>query len=543
MRGVDATGLLLLASLAVLAVGAGAALIGGGYFTPWQFAALAVGGTAFLVVGLPARGGSQSTIAKSKWADHADLYRYDIAEDDKPEPVDQGPYLGKFADQRGPVYLRYKGVKHLLCFGPTGSGKSMSIMVPNIQNLPRSQIVVDVKGELATMTWRRRSAIGKTIVLNPFGVLTKNRPHLESVGWNPLLQLDPRSHDFEGDAMCIADALVEKSSSDGGSSNGKFFDRSAQNLVQALVMWERLTNGDNANLRDIPTLLNAPDIYDPDTKKLKGGLTHTLQRMAASSNYVIENAANSILVRLNDKNSQSTSVRDVADTLKSHFAFINDKHIAFDMARGDAIDFSALHRQITTIYLILPVGELKDQAKWLRMFVNLSLRKLYKSAPTDDDPPTLPSVLYMLDEFGNIGRLEEIVKALNMVRSYRIQLMFFLQNIGQLTGSYKAELASFFSGAGAVAAFKTGALDMDTAEHLAKAFGTQEIRIQTEAHNGGSFTPHAFPLIRAEDISRLDAGKTINLIEPCPWPIIADVPVYTRTRFRDGLDPNPYYHG
>ena len=105
-----------------------------------------------------------------------------------------------------------------------------------------------------------------------------------------------------------------------------------------------------------------------------------------------------------------------------------------DMAGGGAIDFGALHRKITTIYLILPTGELNDQAKWLRIFVNLALRNLYESAPTDDKPPTLPPVLFMLDEFGNLGRLQEIVKALNMARSARVQLMFFLQNLGQLTG-------------------------------------------------------------------------------------------------------------
>ena len=70
------------------------------------------------------------------------------------------------------------------------------------------------------------------------------------------------------------------------------------------------------------------------------------------------------------------------ETIKSHFAFVRDDRIAFDMARGGAIDFGALHRKITTIYLILPTGELHDQAKWLRIFINLALRNLYESAPT-----------------------------------------------------------------------------------------------------------------------------------------------------------------
>jgi hypothetical protein len=92
--------------------------------------------------------------------------------------------------------------------------------------------------------------------------------------------------------------------------------------------------------------------------------------------------------------------------------------------------------------------------------------------------------------------------------------------------------------------FKTGALDTETAEHLAKAFGNQELKIETETPTGSaSLRPEALPLIRAEDISRLEAGTTINLIEPCPWPIRAQVPVYAKTRFNEGLDPNPTYFG
>ena len=63
------------------------------------------------------------------------------------------------------------------------------------------------------------------------------------------------------------------------------------------------------------------------------------------------------------------------------------------MAKGGAaIDFGALHREIVTIYVILPVDQLEEQAKWLRMFVNLSLQQLYKN-PRPLDPP-LPRILY-----------------------------------------------------------------------------------------------------------------------------------------------------
>jgi type IV secretory pathway TraG/TraD family ATPase VirD4 len=476
-------------------------------------------------------------IAKSIWAglDHLN----GIIEETTPTK-DRGIYLGTFESGPGAARLRYSGEKNLLCFGPPRSGKSASIIVPNLQNLRRTIIVCDPKGELAAITEKHRATFGKTIVLNPFGVLTDTRPRLESVGWNPLLQLDTQSRDFAGDALCIADAIVEKSAG-GGSS--EFFDRSAKNLVQALVMWERLQNGRKATLRNIPKMLTGRT-DGQRAKESQGGFLPTLEGMAKCKNDVVENIAARLLERLNDKNSQSTAIQDVIETLLSHFAFVNNDNIADDMERGGAIDFAALHREVTTIYLILPPRELSDNAKWLRLFVNLALRKLYGSAPSEEAPPTLPPVLFMLDEFGNLGRLQEIVKALNMAAFARIQLMFFLQNIGQLNHAYKDEVGSFFSGAGATTTFKTGAMDTETAEHLAKAFGNQEMYVQTETRGGVSLTPQPVPLIRAEDIARLRPRETISVIEPCGWPVRASAPVYAHMPyFNEGLDRSPFFHG
>ena len=103
--------------------------------------------------------------------------------------------------------------------------------------------------------------------------------------------------------------------------------------------------------------------------------------------------------------------------------------------------------------------------------------------------------------------------------------------------------SSVATGAGASTTFKTGALDTKTGEHLAKAFGNQQMLVASESRQGGSVKPEAIPLIRLEDIARLPPKTTISMIEPCPWPVMASSPIYADTRFKEGLDPNPYYHG
>jgi len=488
----------------------------------------------------PTRDDDKEPIAMSLWADRAEIERAGVIDkapraSAEADPSKEGIYLGSFVDEQGALELRYHGGKSLMTFGPPGANKSAGLVVPNIAALRRSEAIIDVKCELFRITGRMRATMGRVLRLDPFG-LGDDVERGERFHWNPLLQpqLDPKNHEFESTAYCIADAINDKGS---GGGNGKFFENSALNLGALAVMWERYTKGDKASLRNVRAMIAEPNRYD-DKKQLVGGFLFTLKQMAECDHAAIRNAAARLYGRLTDQNSQATSAQDVIDTFMTSTRFLDDPRIGADMWQGEAIDFAKLHEEITTIYLVLPPHQLVAQAKWLRLFVNLALAELYRNPP---GKPTLPPVLFLLDEFGNLGSLSEIETALNLSRGYRIQLWLFLQNLGQLKGNYKDKWGAFFSGAGAITSFRTG--DMETAEQLAKFYGNKEQIVPTQTATGESDTPHANPLIRPEDINRLGQGEMISMIEPCKMPIKGIAPVYPQTRFNEGLDPNPYYHG
>jgi type IV secretory pathway TraG/TraD family ATPase VirD4 len=94
------------------------------------------------------------------------------------------------------------------------------------------------------------------------------------------------------------------------------------------------------------------------------------------------------------------------------------------------IDFSAMHREIISVFVVVPLRELTNQAKWLRIFVSLGLRGLYANPPTSG--ASLPPVTLLLDEFGQLGTVGEISKALAAARGYSIQLIMILQSLSQL---------------------------------------------------------------------------------------------------------------
>src|SRR6202042_1235943 len=102
----------------------------------------------------------------------------------------------------------------------------------------RSIVVIDPKGELAAVTAEFRRTVSDVVILNPFDVLG-----LGSAGFNPLTSLDPDSTTFYDDAAAIGEALIQTA-----KHSEPHWSESAQSLVVALIMWERLRNGSKANL-------------------------------------------------------------------------------------------------------------------------------------------------------------------------------------------------------------------------------------------------------------------------------------------------------
>jgi type IV secretion system protein VirD4 len=480
---------------------------------------------------------SASSIAKSEWATRRDLVKAGIAEDAPQANGKEGIYLGQFEDGTGqPVRLRYRRGKHVLVIGVPESNKSVGLAIPNIANLRRSMIIVDIKGELAAVTARARQKLGKVIVVNPFDELLEGRPWLESHGINFFLYLDPASPDFAATARTIADCIVTKST--GGSS--EFFNASAVNLLTLFIMWVVYSNkGGKPELWQVRVLLTQPTLYDKKTKQPVSGLLHTLALMSQCPLAPIRDGASRMLSRMTNSNAQSTSSEDVIDTLlKDLAALLDDPRMCRDMSDG-YIDFAAMHREITTVYLIAPLRELANQAKWLRIFISIALRSLYANPPTDG--VKLPPILFLLDEMGQLGAVNEISKALTAARGYSIQLLMVLQSLSQIKAHYPQEYPQFFTGSGAIVSFAPK--DNETADYLSKMYGNKEEKVMTVNASGESLTPTATPICRPEDVMRLGQSEIIALIDGCKWPIAARAPVYVELDIAQGLDRNPYYRG
>jgi type IV secretion system protein VirD4 len=185
------------------------------------------------------------------------------------------------------------------------------------------------------------------------------------------------------------------------------------------------------------------------------------------------------------------------------------------------------------------------------MFLNLTIESFFDNSPRS---VTLPRVMMLIDEAGNLGRLRAVLRALTAIRSYRVQMFMFFQQLGQVKAAYPKEWTQFFTGSGVVNSLRIGAGDTETAEHLAKTCGNREVSMTSNTMNAGGgkdmragasaqTATQVHALMPLEEFFRLRRGETINIIEPCPWPIRGDAKGYWELFEPSDCDVNPYHHG
>ena len=133
-------------------------------------------------------------------------------------------------------------------------------------------------------------------MLNPFNVLG-----LGSAGFNPLAALDPASANFYDDAAALGEALISIEGDD------PHWSQSAQGLLVALLMWEKIKNGDAANLENVRAHADRSGQVGAlhrrrrqATRAANGGLSVTAADMVAEGGYEIASLAARFTERTNE---------------------------------------------------------------------------------------------------------------------------------------------------------------------------------------------------------------------------------------------------
>ena len=166
------------------------------------------------------------------------------------------------AAQKTTAPIGYGDDRHICLVSGNRGGKGTSLIINNLCFWPGSAVVVDPKGENATVTAARRgqgsehcTGMGQIVrVLDPFKAAQVDECYRSS--FNPLADLDPQSDETIDEASRLANAIVVVKD----DAREPFWDESARAMVRGIllhVLTARHFTDDERNLITVRNLICA----------------------------------------------------------------------------------------------------------------------------------------------------------------------------------------------------------------------------------------------------------------------------------------------
>lgn len=387
--------------------------------------------------------------------------------------------------------------RHMVTVAGSRGGKGVSCILPNLRRWPGSCVVLDPKGENATITAAIRAAMPghKVAVIDP--KRCARVPDALRVSFNPLDLIDADDDDAIDLAAAIGDAMMV----DSGDGKDIHWTESARQIVEAIMLYVAATEtGERRSLVRVRQLLTKGDPDEAEYRnaieaETKGENAATISAFDALWNSMAkidcanEAVADVIIGAANSIRDMGENERgSVLSTARRNSKFIDSPWMRRALQGGTYqrldIDQLKASEHGLTIYICLPARFLPTHARFLRLVLNLILYRM--EAQGLDQPKCGHPVLMILDEFAAIGRMEAIEKAAGLMAGYGVKLWPFLQDLGQLKRHYKESWETFLGNAGMLQFFANS--DMTTLEWISKRLGQTEVIRETQGSSQASTT-------------------------------------------------------
>lgn len=387
--------------------------------------------------------------------------------------------------------------RHMVTVAGSRGGKGYTVILPNLRRWLGSCVVLDPKGENATITAAIRAAMPghKVAVIDP--KRCARVPDALRVSFNPLDLLDADDDDAIDIAAAIGDAMMV----DSGDGKDIHWTESARQVVEAIMLYVAVTeNGERRSLVRVRQLLTKGDPDEAEYRnaieaETKGENAATISAFDALWDSMAkiectnEAVADVIIGAANSIRDMGENERgSVLSTARRNTKFIDSPWMRRALQGGtyQRLDIDQLKEAEhgLSIYICLPARFLPTHARFLRLVLNLILYRM--EAQGLDQPKCGHPVLMILDEFAAIGRMEAIEKAAGLMAGYGVKLWPFLQDLGQLKRHYKESWETFLGNAGMLQFFANS--DMTTLEWISKRLGQCEVIRETQGSSQASTT-------------------------------------------------------
>lgn len=373
--------------------------------------------------------------------------------------------------------LRYMG--HMLTVAPTGGGKGVGAVIPTLLEYPGSMVVLDIKGENYAVTARhRREVLGHEIhLIDPFGITGG-----EASDYNWLDRLDPASDDLISEAGELAEMLIV---ADGSGGNSEHFNETAKTFLRGLLVHVATLPESERNMAHLRRLITGSM---EDFALLLDAMIGN-----PAGDGLAERAAYSIL------NTPEKERGSILSTVRRHLDFLDDRRLSSSLSRS-GLDLNDLKRKPMTVYLVIPANRLKVSTAYVRAFIGQSLAAITATVAKPDY-----KVVFLLDEFAQLGRMKSVEDAISLVRGYGAAFWLFVQDLSQLKAVYP-KWQTFLANS---AKQFFGTDDFDTAKFISESLGKKTIEYATESHNAGMSMGQNMSRNDGDGVSQQIAGREL----------------------------------
>lgn len=358
--------------------------------------------------------------------------------------------------------------------------------------------------------------------------------------------IDPDRDDAIDDAMLFAEMLVLTDAwCADAASEIAFWDTEARALLAGLILYAVVAapkEGTPPTLTEVRKLLTAPE--SEFAKLLERMQSYANDRTTAGT--FIARAASRQLQKADKERS------GVVSTAQSHTHFLDSPRMAKVLATaGIPFTLDALKTTPMSLYLILPAERMSTYQRWLRIMIASSLLAITRTRG-------LPRhrVLFVLDEFAQLGRMRPVEDTIALVGGYGASFWLFLQDLSQLKAIYRDKWETFEGNVHVLQAF--GVNDLFTAKHLSERLGERTIFVESENQSAGisrgrtstrqrsaasTTAEKGRRLLTPDEVMRLPAGEQLLFLRGRS-PIRARTLDYrTDPEFAGLAAPNPMHDG
>lgn len=392
----------------------------------------------------------------AKWAGKKDVDEMNL---NKKDGVILGRYKGKILSHSGP--------EHLMMMAPTRMGKGINTVLPTLWSWKKSVIVNDIKGECWELTsgYRKEKFGHRCMMFNPLDETG------ESVSYNPLDLIKLKTKSELEDVRLIVSTLIDTE----GKGEGDHWISSAINLLIGCLLHVKYMN-EKASLTDVVkfmtnpnlTLVNAMaltvgiDMADPDNPEEVDPIAHTDDKELFNKIYGEEGLTHPIIASIFSTMLETPDKErgSIISTCLNKLQIFKDPKIQMNTSKSDFNPKMIMQEKIS-LYLVTPPKSIDMTRPLLRLILTQTIFNLTDTMKFGNKKESMTEkilkpfkevkekikdlfivkeeknkILFLIDEFPSLGKLDLIEKAIAYIAGYGLKVLLITQSMNQLKKIY-----------------------------------------------------------------------------------------------------------